>query len=435
MSAVIDEKEKLLIEFMISDRDLFIKVVRIVKEEYFEAPLDRVIGFIVTYFNKYHSLPSTDTIFAETAIRLEHRDIEDHEVMYLSEEIEEHCRNAAMTISILNSADEHLPNQDFNAIFQSVKDVLSIQLDSSLGLEYFTDPDLRLLQMQEHIESHSIGWKSVDNLIDYVKRGDLFLFAAGTGGGKSVMLANVMKNFARSGKNVLYISFELKDELIAKRMDSIITGVGTKDVFDRIDDVSNELEKLAATYGNMLIKKMSVGSNSNDIRTYLMDYHLAFGYYPDAMMVDYLDLMSPNAGVGRDGAFDRDKRITEELREVNVDMNMYGFTASQLNRDAVGVTIKDQSHIAGGMSKLNTVDGALALSRAEEQIMKGELEVQVLKLRNAKMSTKPVILYFDDDTLEITEKPNLTKKRTAAVISPTTPTAKDKLNKLLKKKK
>ena len=48
MSEIIDEKEKLLIEFFLADKDLFIKVVRILNSEYFESPLDREIESLST---------------------------------------------------------------------------------------------------------------------------------------------------------------------------------------------------------------------------------------------------------------------------------------------------------------------------------------------------------------------------------------------------
>lgn len=436
MSDIIDEKEKLLIEFFLADKDLFIKVVRILKPEYFEAPLDRVVQFVLDYFNKYHNLPSHDVIKAETTVQLVTREVEEHEMQYLCDEIEEFCQNAAMRLAILTSVDDYLPSNDFSSIHEEIKKALMIRMDTSVGLDYYTDPDIRLMLMQQDLDARSIGWPSIDAVIDYVKRGDLFLFAAGTGAGKSLTLANISNNFSSDGLSCLYISFELKDSLIAKRMDSIVTGIDTREVFDRIEDVTAQLKRLSGKNGNIIIKKMPVGTNANEIRAYLMDYHLAFGQYPDCICADYLDLMAPNSSQGiKNGVFDRDKQITEELREIMVDTNAYGFTASQLNRDAVGTSQKDQSHIAGGLSKLNTVDGALAISRTEEQIEKGEIEFQVLKLRNASMTHYPVILYMDEKNLQITEKPNNVRIPTSSTGKKTTVSGKDRLNAILNKSK
>jgi len=437
MTDLVDPKEKLLIEFALSNKELFIKVIGVLKPEYFDAPLDKSIAFVLDYFNKYHDLPDHDVINAETSLKFVVRDVDDAEFDYVTDEIENHCRQSAMKLAIIDAVENHLDNEEFNEIEDKVRKALMVSIDKSLGLSLFDDPELRLLMMQQNIDSRSIGWPSVDLLLDNIRRGESVVFAAGTGGGKSVMLANVGNNLAKEGLNTLYISLELKDDLIAKRMDSIITGVEIKKIFDNIGDVVEGLQDVKDDYGSFYIKKMPVASNCMEIRNYLLEYHLQFGYYPDVICVDYLDLLTPNARVDG-GRFEIDKAISEQLREVFVDYNVYGFTASQLNRDAIDVQTKSQSHIAGGISKLNTADAVIAIARTQEQIDAGEIELQALKLRNAEMTTHPLTLYFDKRTLRITEKQassgiiNLNNSGTGQTANTdATLTNKDKLKNLL----
>ena len=432
MSDIIDAKEKLLIEFLLSSRELFIKCSGVLKSEYFEEPLDRVIDFSMGYYMKYHNVPEISIVEAETDVKLKQRKVEQDEFDYVSDEIEKHCQNAAMRIAIIKGSDILVDDEDspdMGAIQTLVRNALMVSIDKDLGTNYFDKPAIRLMQMQEEIDACSIGWIGMDMLVDKVKRGEMFMFAGSSGSGKSIMLANVANNMAARGNNVLIISLELDQFLISKRMDSIITEIDSKKIFESIDDIVTKLEEFEKTYGSIYVKKMPSGTNANQIRAYLTEYEIQFGYKPDVICLDYLDIMGTNERVNGN-IFDIDKAKSEELREIFQDYRAYGFTASQLNRDAVDTERKSQAHIAGGISKINTSDVTMAIIRNEEQKDNGEVHFQLMKLRNSEFSYEILVLYWNDKTLRITEKqhnnPNPNQK---------TNKVKSRLNDIINKKK
>jgi len=449
MSEIIDPKEKLLLEFIISSVPLYIKVIGVVKSEYFDEPLDRVVDFLMEYYHKYKNIPDVDMIYAETKVKLEHRDVGDSEFEYVSDEIEKHCRNSAMRLAILKSAE--IVNDDdecenYGEIFDAVRDVLMISVDKDIGTDQFCDVAVRHAMMQQYIDSRSIGWPSLDRLLDNVRRGEIVIFAGNSGSGKSVTLSNIAANMSKQGLNCLIISLELNEAMISKRLDAIMTGVSIKKVFDETTTIQMTYDGYGDEVGSVYTKKMQNGCNSNDIRAYLMEYSLQFGHHPDVICVDYLDLMQPiNPKQHQsEGVFGKDKAITEELREIFDEYNAYGFSASQLNRDAVDQAHKSQSHIAGGISKINTSDATIAISRTEEQLDNGQVEFQGIKLRNAEMSNYPVVLYWNDRNLQITEQPALAGvaslqpeegQTTQAPLPDALVTKKDKIKALLAKSK
>lgn len=404
---VYNEKEKLLLEFIVSSVQLFTKVINLLEPEYYDEPLDQVVVFIKNYYMKYKNLPKIDTIKAETGIYLESRTMDSDEFDYVLDEVEKHSRNNAMRIAILNSAEIVNDDNDcerYGEIFDSVRNVLMINVDRDIGINQFEDVFIRHRKMQENVDSRSIGWHDVDNIIDNVRRGELVMFAGASGSGKSVCLSNVTHNMAKQKLDVVLITLELREELISKRLDSIITGISSKEVFDKTDEIQKTYSSI--DMGNITIKKLPNGSTANDVRSYLLEYTLTYGHTPDVLVVDYLDLMNPinKKDSYVNGIFGKDKAITEELRDVFVEYNVYGFTASQLNRDSIDQVSKSMSHIAGGMSKINTADTVLAISRTEEQIDRGEIELQPMKLRNAEMIIKPIILKWNSKNLQLTEK-------------------------------
>ena len=102
---------------------------------------------------------------------------------------------------------------------------------------------------------------------------------------------------------------------------------------------------------------MPSGSNTNDIRSYVKEFTIQKGVAPDVVLVDYLDLMFPvNKKISPTDMFIKDKFVSEELRNFAVEQQIVLVTASQLNRGAIEEVEYDQSHIAGGISKINTAD-------------------------------------------------------------------------------
>lgn len=415
-SDIIDAKEKILLEYTMSSGDLFSKVLPILKPEYFTPPLNRVVEFVLTYHEKYKACPSTQIIHAETGITLEIREGSKEELQYVSEEIEGHIKREAMRIAILEGADivnkASSSDYDFGAVETAVKNALMISLDTDLGInQLMDDVALRHEMMQLNTDSRTIGWKSMDDLLEGVRRGELGIFAGSSGTGKSVVLANVAVNMARSGMDVLLITIELNQDLVSKRMDAILTGTPIKTVYDESDSIQEEYQHLEKKYGRLQIKKLRNSANANDIRSFINEYTLSSGKPPDVLCLDYLDLLSH---VGQaEGRFDIDKLITEQLRDVMVEYNLYGFTASQLNRSAVDQKEKTQANIAGGKSKIDTCDFALAIVRDQEHFDRGVVQFQVLKLRNAEGGKPPIELYWNRSNLRITDESTDSSKKKA----------------------
>ena len=68
-------------------------------------------------------------------------------------------------------------------------------------------------------------------------RGELNIFAAHPGGGKSLFLQNLALNWAPQGSQCCICKSELSEELCSMRLDSMLTGYTTKDLFKNVEDV------------------------------------------------------------------------------------------------------------------------------------------------------------------------------------------------------
>ena len=230
------------------------------------------------------------------------------------------------------------------------------------------------------------------------------IFCAASGGGKSLFLANLGVNWALAGLNVIYLTFELSEKLVGMRLDSMTTGIGTRDIFRNIDDVELKVKMLQKRSGNLQIKYMPSGKNCNDIRAYLKEYQVKTGVKPDVLLIDYLDLMMPlSVKVSPSDLFVKDKYVSEEIRNLAMETQCITVTASQLNRSAVEEIEFDHSHISGGLSKIMTADNVIGIFTSRAMKERGRYQIQFMKTRSSSGVGQKVDLEFNVDTLRISD--------------------------------
>jgi len=156
--------------------------------------------------------------------------------------------------------------------------------------------------------------------------------------------------------------------------------------------------------GKFQLKYMSSGSSTNDLRSYLKEYQIQKGVAPDVVLIDYLDLMMPiSKKISPADMFLKDKFVSEELRNFAVENQFVLVTASQLNRGAIEEVEFDQSHIAGGISKINTADNVIGIFTSRAMRERGRYQIQLMKTRSSGGIGSKIDLGFDIDTLRITD--------------------------------
>jgi replicative DNA helicase len=251
----------------------------------------------------------------------------------------------------------------------------------------------------------STGWPTLDKrLFGGMNRGELNIFAGGSGSGKSLFMQNIAINWCTQGLNGVFLTLELSEGLCAMRMDSMVANCSTKEVFKDLDTVEMKVKMVGKKSGALRIKYMPAQSNVNQIRSYLKELQVQTGLRVDFIMVDYLDLVMPvSAKVSPNDLFVKDKYVSEELRNLSKELNILMITASQLNRGAVEEIEFDHSHIAGGLSKINTADNVFGIFTSRAMRERGRYQLQLMKTRSSSGVGMKVDLEFDLETLRITD--------------------------------
>jgi len=113
--------------------------------------------------------------------------------------------------------------------------------------------------------------------------------------------------------------------------------------------------------------------------------------------------MPVSAKVSPNDLFVKDKYVSEELRNLAKELDVIFVTASQLNRGAVEEVEFDHSHIAGGLSKINTADNVFGIFTSRAMRERGRYQLQLMKTRSSSGVGMKVDLEFNVETLRITD--------------------------------
>jgi KaiC/GvpD/RAD55 family RecA-like ATPase len=396
------DKQKLLYSYLCSSNDLFVLTNRILESEYFDPELKAPVSFVKDHFDKYRAMPSPEVIQAETGYVVSTRDITKSEFEYATQEIETFCKRKAIEKAIFASP-KLLQEGDYGKIEQIIKDAIMVSLSRNIGTNYFEDPEERLRRMLKNNAAIPTGWNKLDEYLSGgVSRKEMTMLMANSGVGKSILMSNLAVNFTEQKLDVVYISLELSEDVVAKRFDSMFTGISQDNIFKMIPKVANEVQRAQKTHGTLTIKRMPESiTNANDIRAYLKEYEMLMGKAPDVLVVDYLDLLSTNAKISAENLFVKDKFVAEEVRSIANDFNLVIITASQMGRTALDAEEHHQGHIQGGISKVNTVDNLIAIIQNETMKAAGEYMLKMIKTRSSGGVGKALVLGWNSVALRV----------------------------------
>tara|TARA_R110000764_G_scaffold9190_1_gene29755 strand:+ start:231 stop:1649 length:1419 start_codon:yes stop_codon:yes gene_type:complete len=395
--------QRLFVEFLSQDQDLFARVNGILDPMYFDRELRKGVEFVQEHSMNYSALPTLDQIVATTGLELQPlKDVDDRHKKWFIDEFETFCRHKALEGAILTSADL-LEKGEYGPVERMIKDAVNIGLAKHMGTDYWENPAERIERVRNQRGGTSTGWKDIDNkLYGGFNRGELNIFAAPSGGGKSLFLQNLALNWSIAGLNVIYITLELSEELSSMRLDSMITGMDTRAVFKNSAEVDLKVRMQGKKAGKLQIVQLPNGITINAITSYIREFEIKTDVKVDAVCIDYLDLMMPaQSKVNPSDLFIKDKFVSEELRNFAVEYDYLFATASQLNRAAVEEVEFDHSHIAGGLSKIQTADNVIGIFTSQAMRERGRYQVQFMKTRSSSGVGQKVDLKFDIAGLRI----------------------------------
>ena len=362
-----------------------------------------VAGFIL----KYNQQPTFDALDIEIGdirgttddtvknlretLKELNNDTEKTNVDWLLDSTEKFCQEKAIYNAITSSLEimNGKGKMTKGAIPGLLSDALAISFDPNVGHDYIE-------QANDRFEYYHRVEERVPFDLDYfnkvtkngIPRKTLNIVMAGVGVGKSLTLCHFASSYINQGKNVLYISMELAEEEVAKRIDANVLNISIDDLMvlpkalydKKIENLKNK------TNGKLIVKEYPTASASTvHFRSLLNELNLKKGFVPDVIMVDYLNIcassrIKPGNGVN---SYTYIKAIAEELRGLAVEYNVPIWSATQLTRGGYGSSDPDLTDTSESFGLPATADFFVALIVTEQLEQLNQIMVKQLKNRYA----------------------------------------------------
>lgn len=206
-----------------------------------------------------------------------------------------------------------------------------------------------------------------------------------TNAGKSMFLISLAADYIRDGIDVLYVSMEMREEEIFRRIDANLLGCTIAEVTGiEKDKYINRICSLKKrSYGDLKVKAYPPGAaNSTHFQHLLGELKNKKSFVPRVLIVDYLGIIdSSRIKVGTQGSYFYLKAASEELRALAVENDAILWTAVQLNREGLKSSDFELSDIAESAGIAHTADFILGLIRTEELDEAGQVLIKQLKNR------------------------------------------------------
>lgn len=288
--------------------------------------------------------------------------------------------------------------------------------DDDMGID-FDDPDSHIQDTAKN--KIPTGWVNMDVLMNGgwdLKT--LNMIIGPSNSGKSLWLGNIACNSANAGKNVLYISLEMADKKVMKRLGASRLRIP----IDEYDTVSKDrtfiqrkikdLKSSSAMFSNsssdlfenpmgkLFVKEYPAGSAKvSDIEQLVKNYIDLKGVKIDVLVVDYLTIMSPD--IQGSSLFQNGKQLSEGLRAIGQKHNLCCISAMQVGKDNFGASDITMSDISESKAIVETCDNMFGIIRTDPMRREGTYILKLLKIRDGEFKWEKTHFTLDKKHLII----------------------------------
>lgn len=433
--------ELMLFKEMLVNQEFIGRLADVVDFRWFRTPHIRLMAeFAVGYFRKYGGLVSRDMMESVIQKRNENQVIEANKIDINAalydfnkakeldlgsmdkatqiSKIQEYVKQEAMRNALLDAA-ENLEKKDTDGIaentlkkFDDIQKILFEEMDFGVEMSAEEVDD----SMEEHIDyltnpaaRIATTWDCLDEITHggFYKDGKfLGVFMAQAGLGKSNILANLGYNFLRQNLKVAVISMEMSQNVYLRRFDSLISKIdidslGLSSMVGQLKEKITKFYKFDYPGAKLNVKEFAPNSKSSkNIEQYVEELVVAKGWKPDVLIIDYLNLLKPNASSSRADStmYEDGKVVSEELRAMSYHLQIPVLTAVQCNSSGFNTADIGMQNIAESRGIAHTADFIAGLYQTEDEQMDGVFHMKILKSR---LGDKANLKFeFDKHTME-----------------------------------
>ncbi len=284
--------------------------------------------------------------------------------------------------------------------------------DDDLGSD-FDEPEL-------HVQDSSrFKVKSGFETLDHILGGGwdiatLNCIMAETNNGKSLWMQNFAIKSADAGYNVLYVTLEMSERKVLKRLGSMRLKIPIND-YDIVSKDVDLIRKKIKSLGNMkeggdlfqnkvgkiYTKFWAAGTATvNDFENYIQKIQQKKGVKFDLIIVDYITLVAAPKGAA-DNLYTKGKHLAEGLRALGAKYKCPVITGVQVAKDAWNASDITLESVPESKAIAETSDTFFAIIRTEEMKRLGLYRFKLLEQRDGDFLKSQIKLNLNSTFLTL----------------------------------
>jgi replicative DNA helicase len=421
------ELDKKIINILINNKKELNDFVNNGGEGVFEKRYHRFVKTLLSYYKVYESNPSLNTLLEFVGKNESLRDniteiwentsnleIDSREFTYLLGKIKNRYNKEIFGIikNKFNSNDISL--EEGNAfLLKAVGEIQNIgkkNVYKEVVLKDSVKDWLSEFQAKankkEEVKGLKTGFKTIDYYLNGLKGGELLLYAADSGAGKSIFLTNFATNCFlgdnilpnskeeainkewKKTSNVLFVSIEMGATELQNRVLSCMCDINSLNL-DKAIITAEEAEKLKKAFlyweysgANMKIIDAPRGVKPSTIQDFYEKCCLEFK--PDVIVIDYLSLLKDNTG-DSESDWLKLKDISEELHELSRVLKVPIVSAVQLKVKKAGELGVGLFSIGRSSMIVQNANFVLQAEMRENEHERLDLKVHMIKNRRGPL--------------------------------------------------
>jgi len=376
---------------LIKDRAFLQQIHDIIEPSYFSSESAQwITSTVLKYFAQYKTPPTLEALkvyldeidvdLLKTTVVENLKEVirytDSTDLDFTKDRTLEFCKNQKIKAAILESV-QLLQVGRYDEIKVAIDEAMKAGSDRNVGHEYLEDIAARFVENKRN--TIPTPWDVINEIMDGgLGSGEMGVFVAPAGIGKSMALVNIAAGAVKAGLNVVYYTLELAETYVGARFDSHYTGIPSQDLKFHQEEVIQKLEKLK---GRLIIKQYPTKTATVTMLAAHLDKCVMQGFNPDLVIVDYADLLRDTSSKGAVRNDIMLGNIYEDLRGMAGTYQIPIYTASQANRSALEEDIIEADKIAESYSKVMVADFVVSLSRKVADKISGTGRWHIIKNR------------------------------------------------------
>jgi archaellum biogenesis ATPase FlaH len=382
------------------------------KLEYFNSDSTNVIEGVIfeeldKFYNTYNTLPTRQALlinidkankltaeeFDEAANILDdfEKNPDKSPEDWLIKETEKFASDQAIyigirqSIKIFDECKNPKSKLDKGMIPKLLSDALAVSFDNRIGHNYLADYEERYAFFHKRENKFAFDIDKLNSITQGgIPRKTLTIIVGGVNVGKSLCLCHFATSYLKQNYNVLYITLEMSEEQISKRIDANFLDVSIDNIetIPKTNYVNLINKAKAKVTGKLVIKEFPTSSaHVGHFKSLLNELNIKEQFKPDIIIVDYLNICSSSRIKNTGDSYSYIKVISEELRGLAVEENVALLTGTQLNRKGFGDGDPGLGDVAESFGLTATADLILGIVTNEKLELLNQYMMKQMKNR------------------------------------------------------